>query len=116
MTAYVDRSLTIALKGRPETDYPPDIVRHLKTPVIAECLGSGRLRAYVHFGDEHFFVCPMCNYRDANLPTARIEPDGWTWRCVRCDAFGTRWQLEQMLLASPEAVSRMLEIVTEWSP
>jgi hypothetical protein len=102
-----------ALTGRPKTDHPADIVRHLRSKVVANALSGGRPHGYVEFGPDTHFTCPLCNHRDFNLPSARLVDD-WKWRCNRCDHEGTRYELERLLLDRPDAVLRMLALIDEW--
>ena len=112
MNAHAARTPLVARIGRPRSDDPTELVRHLRTEVVVEALVADLPHAYVEFGNEVFFRCPVCHHRDFNCPSARLE-EGWKWRCVQCDHVGTRYELEQFLLASPAAVLNMLRLIVE---
>lgn len=53
----------------------------------------------------HRFRCPICRDLDANGGSAEVVDD-WRWRCFRCRVFGTRFQLERLVLEDADLIGR----------
>jgi predicted RNA-binding Zn-ribbon protein involved in translation (DUF1610 family) len=51
------------------------------------------------------FKCPGCHRLDANGGTAQLV-DAWRWRCHVCRNFGTRFQLERLVLEDADLISQ----------
>jgi hypothetical protein len=63
--------------------------------------------------DVECFACPDCQPRPAawvmTAPAARPAGE-MAWRCDRCGAYGTRWELARRVLENPHALARFLAL------
>jgi hypothetical protein len=97
---------------RPTSTDPRVLVGHLRTEVVAEVVAGDGHHTFVSFGSQIFFRCPICKYRDLNLPTGTLVDDV-RWRCTRCRHEGTRYELERLVLENGATLDRMLRLIEE---
>jgi predicted RNA-binding Zn-ribbon protein involved in translation (DUF1610 family) len=58
------------------------------------------------------FRCPRCHRLDHNGGTAAVV-DAWRWRCHRCRNFGTRFELERLVLEDGDLTARAFAMTKE---
>ncbi len=95
---------------RPTTDDPRVLVAQLRFEVVAEAVAGDGWHRWQQFGNQVFFMCPLCRFDSTGLPSAALADDA-TWRCSHCKHTGTRYELERLVLESPIALRRMLAII-----
>ncbi len=97
---------------------PVQLVTAATINALAKAVGGDGIFAYLdadqEYGTPARFRCPTCRELGWNGGQAEIV-DEWRFRCLNlsCNAQGTRWLLERLVLEDPDALERLDQVMNE---
>lgn len=91
-----------------------DLIHTATLVDLVDALAEDALGRFAAPDGREFFRCPRCGHDDdRSNPGRAVTLGADRWHCTSCRWFGTRWQLERLVLEDAIALDRLLLAAAE---